>query len=255
MTWSRKLSTSLLSRLGGLVGHVFQALSGTADELMRAGFHVDRGDIRQFLANVGLTSGGLVAGLAAAPPYVVAVDAATIFAALEEATGRSRPAPPPLPEPVVLERAGCRRRSTIPTRSPIEAEQLHRTTPLVDFVVQESWSRSFERHVALIDAYDRFPAGMPALEHQQTGGYDQVNRHGVDRITRADVKPRHDGSRTGTSLTSPTVMASTTARSSAPQHSPQGLPTTANSSAPTGAQTPPRNRNSVRPALSEGASR
>jgi hypothetical protein len=177
-----------------LTAHVTQAITATADELMRAGFHVDRGDIRQFLLDTDEdTLAALVAGLAVAPPFVVGLDTAGAFDALLEMLGRTRPQPPPLPEPVRLER-----RELPPPpekghdRIAAEAAALTETTPLVEFVVQESWAVSIARHTDLIDAHSRYPADMPTLEHDEPRSYDTPKHDGVWRITRVDLKPQKE---------------------------------------------------------------
>lgn len=180
----------LIFRLGKLAADVVETLSGRADELMRSGFHVDRGDIRQFIAEVGESAlSALLADLVAPPPFVMRLSAELAFDALEEATGRKRNVPPPLPEPVVLERQQPPERVDAAAEIAVEARELHLVTPLVDFVVRESWPTSIERHSVLIDAYSRY-GDMPALEHDE--GFDTPRRDGVMRISRVDLRPQKD---------------------------------------------------------------
>ncbi|MBX6369822.1 MAG: hypothetical protein IRZ04_17710 [Rhodospirillales bacterium] len=179
----------LIFRLGELAATVIQTLSGRADELMRAGFHVDRGDIRQFISEVGEEPlATLFADLVSPPPFVMRLSAELAFDALEEASGRTRAAPPPLPEPVALERRQPPRRVDPVHEIAAEAKALPLLTPLVDFVVHDSWPTSVERHSVLIDAYSRYGSEMPLLEHGQ--GFDEPRRAGVLRISRADLRPR-----------------------------------------------------------------
>jgi hypothetical protein len=178
----------LIFRLGALVATVILALTGRADELMRAGFHVDRGDIRQFIGEIGVnTLGALFADLIHPPPFVVRLSAELVFDALEEASGRTRAAPPPLPEPVMLERQQPPEPADAVHEVAVQAKELRLVTPLVDFVVHDSWTTSVERHGVLIDAYSRYGGEMPRLVHEQ--GFDEPRRDGVLRISRADLKP------------------------------------------------------------------
>lgn len=178
-------------RLGTLAATVIETLSGRADELMRAGFHVDRGDIRQFISEVGIDAlSALFADLIHPPPFVVRLSAELAFDALEEASGRMRTAPPPLPEPVMLERQQPPQTADAVHEVTTEAKELRLVTPLVDFVVRDSWATSVERHGVLIEAYSRYGCEMPRLEHEQ--GFDEPRRDGVLRISRADLKPRED---------------------------------------------------------------
>jgi hypothetical protein len=180
----------LIFRLGKLAADVVETLSGRADELMRAGFHVDRGDIRQFIADVGEAAlARLLADLVSPPPFVMRLSSQLAFDALEEAMGRKRTAPPPLPEPVVLERQQPPERIDEAAVIAAEARELHLLTPLADFVVRESWSTSIERHSVLIDAYSRYQ-DMPLLEYEE--GFDTPRRNGVMRISRVDLKPRKE---------------------------------------------------------------
>lgn len=180
----------LIFRLAKLAGDVVETLSGRADDLMRAGFHVDRGDIRQFIAEVGeCPLAALLADLVAPPPFVMRLSAPLAFDALEEAMGRKRSAPPPLPEPVVLERQQPPERIDEAALIAAEARELHLLTPLVDFVVRESWPTSIQRHSVLIDAYSRYQ-DMPLLQYEE--GFDTPRRDGVMRVSRVDLKPRKE---------------------------------------------------------------
>jgi len=180
----------LIFRLAKLAGDVVETLSGRADDLMRAGFHVDRGDIRQFIAEVGESAlATLLADLVAPPPFVMRLSPPLAFDALEEAMGRKRSAPPPLPEPVVLERQQPPERVDEAAAIAAEARELNLLTPLVDFVVRESWPISIERHSVLIDAYSRYQ-DMPLLTYEQ--GFDTPRRGGVMRVSRVDLEPRKE---------------------------------------------------------------
>jgi hypothetical protein len=184
----------LLFRLGGLAATVIQTVSGRADELMRAGFHVDRGDIRQFIADVGADAlATILDGLVAAPPFVVRLSTEVMFDALEDAAGRRRPAPPALPEPVALERRELPITARPTDELAGEARELTLVTPLVDFIVRDSWAASVERHTTLIDAYSRYGSAMPELAVD--GGFEAASKAGILRISRADLKPRREAAR------------------------------------------------------------
>jgi len=183
----------LIFRLGALAATVIQTLSVRADDLMRAGFHVDRGDIRQFIGEVGPQElAMMIADLVRPPPYAVRLSAQLAFDALEEASGRRRTAPPPLPEPVVLERQQVPAHIDAAHEIAVEAKELRSVTPLADFVVHHSWPRSVERHSVLIDAYSRYGDNMPVLAHMY--GFDEPKRDEVLRISRAELQPRKEAS-------------------------------------------------------------
>jgi hypothetical protein len=178
----------LIFRLAEMAGAVIQAVSGRADELMRLGVHVDRGDLREFIGEVGAEAmAELLADLVAPAPFVVAVPAAVAFDSLEEAMGRKRATPPPLPAPTRLERRAPPPVEDKTAEIAGAAKELRLLTPLVDFVVQDSWAVSIARHAALIDAYSR-EEQMPGLEVD--AGFDEPGRADVWRISRADLAPQ-----------------------------------------------------------------
>jgi hypothetical protein len=179
----------LLFRLGGLAATVIQTVSGRADDLMRAGFHVDRGDIRQFIGDVGTDAlATLLDGLVAPPPFVVRLSTEVMFDSLEDAAGRRRPAPPALPEPVALERRELPIADRPTDELAREARELTLVTPLVDFIARDSWAASVERHTTLIDAYSRYGGEMPELDVDD--GFEAASKAGILRISRADLKPQ-----------------------------------------------------------------
>jgi hypothetical protein len=186
----------LVFRLGGLAATVIQTVSGRADDLMRAGFHVDRGDIRQFITDVGADAlATMLDGLVAAPPFVIRLSTDAMFDALEDAATRKRPAPPVLPEPVALERRELPVVGSPTEELAREARELTLTTPLVDFVARDLWAASVERHTTLIDAYSRY-GEMPNLKLED--GFDSSTNAEILRISRADLKPRKEDVREDT---------------------------------------------------------
>jgi len=134
----------------------------------------------------------MIADLVRPPPYAVRLSAQLAFDALEEASGRRRAAPPPLPEPVVLERQQVPARIDAAHEIAVEAKELRNVTPLADFVVHHSWPTSVERHSVLIDAYSRYGDNMPVLAHMY--GFDEPKRDEVLRISRAELQPRKEAS-------------------------------------------------------------
>jgi hypothetical protein len=180
----------LVFRLGGLAATVIQTVSGRADDLMRAGFHVDRGDIRQFITDIGPDPlATMLAGLVAPPPFVVRLSAEVMFDAVDDAAGRKRPTPPALPEPAALERRQLPHVNRPTDEVAAEARQLALTTPLVDFVARDDWAASVERHTTLIDIYSRY-SDLPELAVED--GFDAAKKSGVLRMSRADLRPREE---------------------------------------------------------------
>jgi hypothetical protein len=180
----------LVFRLGGLAASVIQTVSGRADDLMRSGFHVDRGDIRQFISDVGADAlATMLKGLVAPPPFVMRLSAELMFDAVDDVAGRKRATPPPLPEPAALERRELPHVQRATDEVAAEARELRLATPLIDFVARDDWAASVERHTTLIDVYSRF-SDLPSLAVDE--GFDVAKQAGILRLSRADLKPRRE---------------------------------------------------------------
>jgi hypothetical protein len=180
----------LVPRLGKRAALVIRMLTERAEQRMRGGARVDRADIREFLAqaeDLGILA-GIVAGLAAPPPFLPGLNGALALDLLEVESGRVRPEPPPLPEPEPVERLVPPPRYD-PTRELAgELFALAAPTPVTDVVVRESWTTAVRRHNALVDAYSRRNLELPALEHEDA--VDEPRRFGVWRISRSTIRPK-----------------------------------------------------------------
>jgi len=176
----------LVARLGTLSAEVIAAISGRADERMRAGMRVDRGDIREFvLSQEEVQLAGLVIGLCAPPPAVVAVPVAAAFDALAEASLRKPSSPPPLPAPVTLERRSPRSEPDAATRLRDELRVLSGPVSVATLTARREWWESIARHSALIDAYSRFDE-LPLLTHEE--GFDEPDDSEVWRVSKTTVE-------------------------------------------------------------------
>lgn len=156
----------LVARLGTMSAEVITAISGRADERMRAGLRVDRTDIREFLASAGAQAlAELLGQFFRPPPYVVMVSAAAAFDAMAEASERVRSAPPAMPAPIAVDRQP-------PEAAPDPAElmrdelaDLGEPVTVAELTVRDTWADSISRHSALLDAYSRWDE-LPHLDHE-----------------------------------------------------------------------------------------
>lgn len=179
---------ALVAELGGLAADVIGALTGKADELMRGGARIDRGDIREFVADCKPTKlAALVDDLVAAPPFVPWLTADAAFRHLLAKVGQERPTPPPLPQPMRLERREPKRAPDL--TEALEADLVALTAPATaaDVVIEHDWPTSVARHNALVDAYSRRRVSLPALEFSLA--IDEPRRCGVGRISRTTLHP------------------------------------------------------------------
>ncbi|HTT94544.1 MAG TPA: hypothetical protein VMF55_07710 [Solirubrobacterales bacterium] len=176
----------LVARLGTLSAEVIQAISGRADERMKAGLRVDRTDIRDFLASREVDDlATLVADLAAPSPFIVAISPMVAFDSLSEASGRVASTPPTMPPPIVL------------TRQPPEAildpaevmrdelRELDEPTTIVELTVREAWEESIARHSALLDVYSRWTE-LPDLSHEP--GWEELEQSEVWRVSKTTIE-------------------------------------------------------------------
>jgi hypothetical protein len=175
----------LCAKLGDRAARVIGALTDKADELMRGGARLDRGDIREFLTDVDCERlAAIVDGLAAAPPFVPFIAVGHAFEALLEKAGHVANTAPPLPEPVPLERS-----EPEPTPDPIAemaAELLALASPasLADLVVADSWSASANRYGTLMETFARRRRLPPVAFSEQA---QEPRRGGVWRISKTRV--------------------------------------------------------------------
>jgi hypothetical protein len=177
----------LCAKLGERAATVIAALTDKADELMRGGARLDRGDIREFVEQCeGAKLGGIVEGLAAAPPYVPFIAVGVAFEALLEKTGHVANTAPPLPEPVPLVRV-----EPSPAPDPIaematELRALVRSTLLEQLVVVDSWTNSTCRYGTLMETVARRGRRLPPITLSQQVGAPK--RGGVWRLSESTVE-------------------------------------------------------------------
>jgi hypothetical protein len=176
----------LVARLGTLSADVIQAISGRADDRMRAGQRIDRSDVREFLTETDVAAiAELVDGLAAGAPFIVALDTDTVFEALMSSSTRVRSRPPRMPAPVAPHREAPERRPDAARRIRGELVRLTAATTVADFTVRDTWATSIGRHSAMLDAYSRF-AGLPELDHEE--GVEEPRRGEVWRVSKTTVE-------------------------------------------------------------------
>jgi hypothetical protein len=176
----------LVARLGTMSAEVIAAISGRADERMRAGMRIDRSDVRQFLAETKEAElAALVEGLARPAPFVVALDTNVVFEALMESAARVRSRPPRMPAPVTLRREPPERRPDAAQQIRGELTALTEPTTVAEFTVRDDWATSIGRHSAMLDAYTRF-ADLPPLTHET--GVEEPRRGEVWRVSRTTVE-------------------------------------------------------------------
>jgi hypothetical protein len=179
---------ALVAELGGLAADVIAWLTGKADALMRGGARIDRGDIREFVAEAEPARlAELVDALVAAPPFVPWLSATAAFRLLGEKVGHARPTPPPLPQPARLSREAPRREPDATELLEVELDALAAPTTAAEIVVERDWATSVLRHNALIDAYARRRVSLPELEFSPE--IEEPRRCGVARISKTTLHP------------------------------------------------------------------
>lgn len=175
----------LVAKLGTMSAEVIQAVSGRADERMKAGLRVDRTDIRDFLASHEADDlAALVADLTAPAPFVVAIAPAVAFDALSEASERVASTPPTMPPPIVLTRQPPE--SVLDPAEVMRDElfELGKPTTVVELAVRETWEESIARHSALLDAYSRW-AELPDLTHESD--CEELEQSEVWRVSKTTI--------------------------------------------------------------------
>lgn len=182
---------ALVAELGGLAADVVAWLTGKADELMRGGARIDRGDIREFVAEAKPARlATLLADLVGAPPFVPWLSAAAAFRLLGEKVGQERPTPPPLPQPERLAREEPLREPDVTELLEVELVALAMKATAGEIVVGRDWPTSVARHNALVDAYTRRRVALPELEFSLD--VDEPRRGGVARISRTTLHPERE---------------------------------------------------------------
>lgn len=177
----------LCAKLGDRAANVIAALTDKADDLMRGGARLDRGDIREFVEQCdGYKLGGILDGLASAPPYVPFIPVTAAFEALVEKAGHVANTAPPLPEPEPLVRQQPR-----PVPNPLAemaTELLALTAPksLAEIVIADSWRASTRRYGTLMETVARRRRRLPPVTF--TERIDEPKRGGVWRISQTTVE-------------------------------------------------------------------
>lgn len=175
----------LVAKLGTMSAEVIQAVSGRADERMKAGLRVDRTDIRDFLVSHDADDlAALVADLTAPAPFVVAIAPAVAFDALSEASERVASSPPTMPPPIVLTRQPPE--SVLDPAEVMRDElfELGKPTTVVELAVRETWEESIARHSALLDAYSRWTE-LPNLTHESD--CEELEQSEVWRVSKTTI--------------------------------------------------------------------
>lgn len=176
----------LVARLGTMSAEVIEAVSGRANERMKAGLRVDRADIREFLASRRADElAALVADLAAPAPFVVAIVPAVAFAALSEASERIASRPPAMPPPVSPDRRPPQMALDPAEAMREELSALTRPTSVVELAVRDTWRESIARHSALLDAYSRW-GELPLLRHEPD--CEELTESEVWRVSRTTIE-------------------------------------------------------------------
>jgi hypothetical protein len=177
----------LCAKLGDRAANVIAALTDKADELMRGGARLDRGDIREFVEQCdGSRLAGIVDGLAAGPPYVPFISVTAAFEALLEKAGHVAETAPPLPEPQALVRQAP---SPVPDPlAELTEELLALTAPasLAEIVIADNWETSTRRYGTLMEAVARRRKRLPPVT--LTAQVDEPKRGGVWRISKTTVE-------------------------------------------------------------------
>jgi DNA-binding HxlR family transcriptional regulator len=178
---------TLTAELGDAVADVSLWVTGKANEVMRGGVTIDRGDVRDFVAQqTPARLAQLISDLVGRPPFVPFVTANTAFDLLVDKIGRNRAAPPPLPAPATLTRESPPPILDPTTQLVKELRELDGPTSATRFIVQHDWKTSVARHNAFIDAYNRRYSELPALE--LSSEVDEPRRAGVARISKTTIK-------------------------------------------------------------------
>jgi len=176
----------LVARLGTMSAEVIEAVSGRANERMKAGLRVDRADIREFLVSREADElAALVVDLAAPAPFVVAIAPAAAFGALSEASERVASRPPAMPPPVSPDRQPPQMTPDPAGAMREEIFELTQPTSVVELAVRETWRESVARHSALLDAYSRW-AELPVLRHEP--GCEELEESEVWRVSKTTIE-------------------------------------------------------------------
>lgn len=186
---TEKEALGLVADLGGLCARVVGSVSDRADEWMRSHSLIDRADLRDFLLDTSRDDlAALVDGNCVLSPRVPWVPADELFAALEEAASHRTAPPPPLPEPVALEREAPTMKAS-PTDCMLEElAALTERVSLRELIVRDSWGVAVERNTALLDAHSRLdPHARPCMK--DTFGCDTVEEGGVWRVSSTTIGP------------------------------------------------------------------
>jgi hypothetical protein len=179
---------ALAAKLSDAIGDLLLWLTGKANEVMRGGAAIDRGDVRDFITDqTPAQLAQLVLDLVARPPFTLHIPATVAFDSWAERSGSRRPSPPPLPVPSKLVREAPPV-LVDPTMALVnELRALDRETSAADFVVRCDWPTSVARHAAFIDAYSRRNRGLPSLE--LLAEIEEPQRAGVARISKTTIRP------------------------------------------------------------------
>jgi DNA-binding HxlR family transcriptional regulator len=182
----------LIAHLGGRAAGVITMLTSKADELMRGGARIDRGDVRDFVAACDPQRlGEVVAGLAAPPPLVRWLPVSIAFEALLEKIDRESARAPKLPEPAALEPEPAPETVDPLAEMTERLQALDAQTSVADIVIDADWPASVTQHSTLMETLARRAAQLPTA--RLAPDVEEPNRGGVWRISRTTFDPREPG--------------------------------------------------------------
>jgi len=177
----------LCAKLGERAATVISALTDKADELMRGGARLDRGDIREFVEQCDRAKLSLILdGLVTSPPYVPFISVAAAFEALLEKAGHIANTAPPLPEPATLVRHEPPPVPDAIAEMAAELEALTASTSLAELVVAQSWTSSTSRYGTLMETVARRGRRLPPITFSDE--VEEPKRGGVWRVSSTTVE-------------------------------------------------------------------
>jgi hypothetical protein len=179
----------LVAHLGGRAAGVITMLTTKADELMRGGARIDRGDVREFVAACEPERlGGIVRDLAGRPPHVPWLPVSVALEALLSKLDREAVQPPALPAPEPLEAEPAPEAVDPLAAMTALLQGLSVPTSVAELVIGEEWRDSVGRHSTLMETVARRASQLPPTHLGLE--IDEPNCGGVWRISRTTFEPQ-----------------------------------------------------------------
>lgn len=177
----------LCAKLGERAATVIAALTDRAEELMRGGARLDRGDIREFIESCDRARlSGILDRLVAAPPFVPFIPVSAAFEALLEKAGHVANTAPPLPEPQRLVRLKPPPVPDAIAEMAAELQALTAPASLAELVVAQSWASSTNRYGTLMETVARRGRRLPPITFSDE--VEEPKRGGVWRVSSTTVE-------------------------------------------------------------------